>query len=82
MAWTFESLRKKHPALSDADIGQAVEYLNQPPRSRHEIWDGENQVSGVEVATGPDGLTRPQRELNRFAEENALPIPFRRSSSK
>lgn len=76
MPWTFDDLRKKYPTRSDADIRLALEYLNTPPASVREIREGENQVGEAEVETGPDGLTKPQRELNRFAEENALPIPF------
>lgn len=77
MPWSFDDLRKKYPASTDAEIHQTVAYLNTPAASVRDIWDGENQVGDAELGTGPDGLTRPQRELNRFADENALPMPFK-----
>jgi len=76
MVFTFEQLRKKYPTLSDEAIHEAVKLLNQSPAPVRDIWAGEDQVGDKPQVRGPDGLTTPQRELNAFAEENALPAPF------
>lgn len=76
MIWLLEDVRRKYPKLTEAQANRAVELLNKAPAPLRQIWDGESQMPEVQQAVGPDGLTRPMRELNRFADENALPIPF------
>jgi hypothetical protein len=76
MPWTFEEVRPRHPHLTDAQVRKIVELLNTPPQALLDIWESEAQVSGELQYAGPDGLTKPMREVNRYAEENALPIPF------
>lgn len=76
MAWDFEHLRTKYPTLSDAALCQVVELLNRPRASVRHVWAGEDQRSDTPQEVGPDGLTKPQREMNAFAYEHSLPLPF------
>lgn len=73
---TFEDLKRRYPGYTDEQIQQAVDLLNQPPASRERIWEGEDFGAGVDLPRGEDGLTAPQRDLNRFAADHGLPIPF------
>lgn len=72
----FEDVRRKYPKLTAAEAHRVVELLNKAPAGLRKIWNGEAQMPDVQQGVGPDGLTRPMRELNRFADENALPMPF------
>ena len=76
MSITFDYLKKKYPTFSDDAIRKAVALLNRKPASVREIWAGEDQRGARPQAIGDDGLTNRQREMNEFAEENALPLPF------
>jgi hypothetical protein len=76
MTWTFEQLRAKYPRLTDAQVAEGVELLNATRQSITKAWENEQLMPDLPQAMGPDGLTVAMRELNRFAEENALPLPF------
>lgn len=76
MAYTVHDLRLKYPTFSEEALADAVKLLNGKPAAVRDIWAGEDQVGDRPQAMGPDGLTAAQRDLNTFAEENALPTPF------
>ena len=76
MPATFDQVRAKYPSLTTDEVQEVVDLLNRKRMTIREIWDNENDVSEVEMTVGADGLTRPMRECNRFAEEHALPLPF------
>lgn len=76
MVWTFEGLRPKYPKLTDDEVREAVALLNAAPSSITRAWENESLIGDQPQAMGPDGMTVAMRELNRFAEENALPMPF------
>jgi hypothetical protein len=74
--FTFDDIRAKYPRLTDEEVRQTVALLNRKPKTFREICESENVMSDTVPEVGPDGLTKPMRECNRFAEEHALPIPF------
>jgi hypothetical protein len=74
--WTFEQLRAKYLRLTDDEVREAVALLNAPRQSIKRAWENESLMPDLPQAMGPDGLTEPMRELNRFAEAHTLPIPF------
>ena len=69
-------LRHKYPTLTEEQLRKVAAMLNKPAASVRDIWAGENQVNPSPQAIGPDGLTRPQRQMNEFAEKHGLPGPF------
>ncbi|HZZ92155.1 MAG TPA: hypothetical protein VFE23_06305 [Usitatibacter sp.] len=73
--YTAEELRPRFPHLTEEEMQKLVALLNRPRATRRQIWAGEDQ-RGEPLELDADGLTRPMREVNAFAEQNALGIPF------
>jgi hypothetical protein len=74
--WTRDELRARFPKLTEGQIEKLMALLKRKPATVREIWAGEDQRGDEPQAIGPDGLTEQMREINRFADENALGIPF------
>lgn len=74
---TFEDVQRRHPELSDDAVHRVVEMLNKRALPLRERMASESQVApGPAAVIGDDGLTDTMRNLNAWAEENALPQPF------
>lgn len=74
---TRDEMRRRHPDLTEKDLDELEAlHASMVPQPIEKIWESENDVTDPPQGVGPDGLTKPMRELNRFADENALPIPF------
>jgi hypothetical protein len=73
---TRDELRTRHQHLSEDELTELEARLARRPQPIEKIWESENDVTDPPQGVGPDGLTKPMRELNRFADENALPVPF------
>ncbi|HZZ94279.1 MAG TPA: hypothetical protein VFE23_17090 [Usitatibacter sp.] len=73
--YTADEMRLRFPHLTETQVQRLVALLNRPKATIREIWAGEDQ-RGEPLELDADGLTRPMREVNAFAEENALGIPF------
>jgi hypothetical protein len=74
--YTLDELRQAHPDRTESELRELLEILNRPAAPRGDRWAAENQVPETPLDIGSDGLTGPERELNEFADENALPRPF------
>lgn len=74
---TLEELRAKYPDESDEALRKALAIINAEPQPIEKIWASENVMPDVPLEAGPDGLTKPMRELNEFAEKHGMPIPFK-----
>lgn len=73
--WSIEELRKLTPGATDEQLGRALERLNNRKGTLAKTWASENAIGSKEQGE-VDGLSAPERELNRWADENALPKPF------
>ena len=74
--FTAEDVLATHPQLSRESAQLVADNLNRPPKSVRAIMEAETVGGDSLPALGRDGLTQPMRQLNDFAEENALPKPF------
>lgn len=74
--WTIEELRELTPEATDEQLAQALEMLKNRKGTLQKTWESENAIGAKPQPEGPDGLSVPERELNRWADENALPKPF------
>lgn len=73
---TRDEMRRRHPHLTEEELDGLEELHARKPQLIEEIWESENDVRDPPQECDADGFTRPMRELNRFAEEHALPVPF------
>lgn len=68
------------PDLSPEDIAEVLGMLNEEPIPMVERWARENDDLVRSIVTprklGPNRLRNALRELNEWAEEQGLPIPF------
>jgi hypothetical protein len=72
--YTAEALAKRHPEMTAEWIANAAAaYAKAAERCKAMLAANPDPEP---LTIGSDGLTQPMRELNRFAEENALPEPF------
>jgi hypothetical protein len=74
--FTVKDVLAKHQHLSQESAQSVADNLNRPPKSVKAIMEAETVGGDNLPALGRDGLTEPMRQLNDFAEENALPRPF------
>jgi hypothetical protein len=73
---TVADIQARYPKLTAAQAKRVVELLERAPAAVTRIWAGEDQMTGKPAKADAHGLTPAMRELNDFADENALPIPF------
>jgi hypothetical protein len=76
MPYSADDIRTRYPHATEDEVKRVVKILNTPAATLRDIWAGEDQRGDTALEVDAHGLTEPMRELNRFAEENALPLPF------
>lgn len=73
---SLEDIRRRHPHLTEDQAKRVVKYLETAPAPVTRIWASEDQMGDTPASADAHGLTPAMRELNSYADENALPLPF------
>lgn len=77
---TVEDVLRIDPKLTVEDAERAIAFLERTPLTPDELYarDDPGFIHSIlnPLARDRDGLTAPMREINAFADERGLPIPF------
>lgn len=78
--FTEQDVLAVEPGLTAPEIAEVLAMLHEPPVPMEQRWAEENddivRMMLSPPKRGRDGLTDALREVNAFADERGLPIPF------